>query len=128
VASLVRAFRRAACQECVAVHVECTRFALALGAAEGVGRFAGYDVGEAAVLEHFLPARTGQPAGYSTGPQVDVPQRSGWYGAAVGDIGELDAPAGAQYPEHLGEYRVLVGAQVDDPVGDHHVGPAVINW
>lgn len=115
-ASVVRAFRRAPCHECVAVHVERTRFVLAFGAAERVGRFAAYDVGEVAVLEHFLPARTGQPVGYSTGPQLDVPQRSGWHRGTVGDGGELDPPAGAQHPEDLGEHRVLVGAQVDDPL------------
>jgi hypothetical protein len=30
------------------------------------------DVGEACVGEHLVPALTGQPAGDSTGPQVDV--------------------------------------------------------
>ena len=124
---LVRGFRRAACHERVAVHSERARFVLASGASERVGRLVGNYVAETAVLQHLLPARTGQPAGYSTGPQVDVTQRLGWHGAAVGDVGELEPPAGAQHPEDLGEHRVLVGAQVDDPVGDHHVGPAVIN-
>jgi hypothetical protein len=62
----------AACHERVAVYLERAGLVRALGAAEGVDRLAGYDVGEAAVLQHLLPARTGQPAGYSTGPQVDV--------------------------------------------------------
>ena len=31
------------------------------------------DVAETGVLEHLLPARTGQPSGDSAGPEVDVP-------------------------------------------------------
>ena len=52
---------------------------------------------------------------------------SAGYGAAVGDVGELEPPAGAQHPEDLGEHRLLVGAQVDYPVGDHHVSPGVLD-
>src|SRR5580693_9089433 len=81
-----RAVGPAACHERVAVHLERAGLALAVGAAEGVDRLTGYYVGEAAVLQHLLPARTGQPAGYSTGPQVDVAQCLDRYRAAVGDV------------------------------------------
>src|SRR5437773_7894654 len=113
------------CQERVTVHIEDAGVGLAVGAAEGVGCLADYYVGEPAVMEHFLPARTGQPAGYSTGPQVDIAHRLDGYGAAVGDVGELEPPARVQHPEDLGEHRPLVSAQVDDPVGDNHVGPPI---
>jgi hypothetical protein len=94
----------AACQECVAVYLERAGVVLTLGAAERVDCLAGYDAGEPAVLQHLLPARTGQPAGYSTGPQVDVAQcldgqpssrRHGWPRQARAglDVGE---------PERLG--------------------------
>ena len=92
------------------VHVEGAGVSLAGGAAEGVGCLAGQHAGEAAVTEHFLPARTGQPAGYSTGPQVDVAERLDGYRAAVGDVGELEQPPGSQHPMDLGEYGFLVGA------------------
>src|ERR1700756_187108 len=108
-----RTFTGAACQECVAVHLERAGLILAFSAAEGVCRLADHHVDETAVLKHLLPARTGQPARYSTGPQVDVAERLGWYGAAVGDVGELEPPTGAQHPADLGEHRLLVGAQVD---------------
>src|SRR5215831_6246254 len=114
-------------QERVAVHIEGASVGLARGAAEGVGCVANYNAGEAAVMEHFLPARTGQPAGYSIGPQVDVTQRLDWYGAAVGDVSELEPTARAQHPMDLGEHRLLVGAQVDDPVRDHYVRPTVLD-
>src|SRR5436190_17230330 len=93
--------RRAGGHECTAVHVEGTGVGLALGAAERVGRLADHHVSEPAVLEHLLPARTGQPAGYSTGPQVDVAHRLDRHGTAVGDVGELEPPAGTQHPADL---------------------------
>ena len=102
--------RRAGGHERVAVHIEGAGVGLAFGAAEGVGRLADHHIGETAVLEDLLPARTGQPAGYSTSPQVDVAHRLNGYGAAVGDVGELESPAGAQYPADLGEHGPLVGA------------------
>jgi hypothetical protein len=71
------------------VHVEGAGLFLAGRAAEDVDSGAGGDVGEAGVLEHFLPARTGQPAGDSSSPQVDVAQGLGPDGVAVGDVGEL---------------------------------------
>jgi hypothetical protein len=77
------------CQERVTVHLEGAGLGLAVGAAERVGCLTDHHVSEAAVLQHLLPARPGQPASYSTGPQVDVAQCPGRYGAAVGDVGEL---------------------------------------
>src|SRR5262249_58829762 len=51
------------------------RIAFATGTAERVDRFADHDVDETGFGEKLLPARTGQPAGNSAGPQIDVPQR-----------------------------------------------------
>src|SRR5215471_11402027 len=118
---------RPAGHERVAVHVERAGLVLAFGAAECVDGLADHHVRESAVVQHFLPARTGQPAGYSTGPQVDVAQCLVWYGAAVGDVSELEPTAMAQYPTDLGEHRLLVGAQVDDPVRDHHIRATVLD-
>ena len=84
-------------------------------------------VGESCLLEHLLPARTGQPAGDSAGPQVDVAQRLGRNGSAVGDVGELQHAAGSQHAADLGEDGAFVGAEVDDAVGDHDVGPVVVD-
>src|SRR5579885_1901834 len=114
-------------EEGVAVHLIRPGLLLAGRAAEGVsGRPDGH-IGEAGVLEHLLPARTGQPAGNSASPQVDVPQRLGWHGPAVGDFRELEHTARAQDPADLLEHCLLVGAQVDHTVGDHRVGPAVLD-
>ena len=59
----------------VAVPADPGGLGLAFGAAERVDRLADHYVGETAVLQHLPPARTGQPAGNSTSPQVDVAQR-----------------------------------------------------
>ena len=85
------------------------------------------DVDESRFFEHLLPARTGQPAGDSAGPEVDVAQRLGWNGPAVGDVGELQPAARAEHAADLGEHGALVGAEVDDAVGDDDVGPAVVD-
>ena len=55
-------------EEGIAVHVEGTCLCLASGAAERVDGRTEADMLEPRVFEHLLPARTGQPAGNSTGP------------------------------------------------------------
>ena len=50
---------------------------------------------EAGLFEHRLPARTGQPACDSTGPEVDVAECGVGDGIAVGDVGELQHSTGA---------------------------------
>lgn len=82
-------------EERVAEHFVGTRFVFAGRAAEGVDRGSCPYVDETYVLEHHLPARTGQPAGDSTSPQIDVPKGCERNGPAVGDIGELQPTARA---------------------------------
>ena len=74
-----------------------------------------------------MPALTGQPTGNSTGPQVDVSHRLGGDGSTVGDVGELQHTARLEHAVDLVEHGALVGAQVDDAVGDHDVGPAILD-
>ena len=50
-----------------------------------------------------------------------------WNGVAVGDVGELQDPTGAQHTPHLAEHGLLVCAEVEHPVGDYYVGPAVFD-
>src|SRR5690606_41167492 len=82
---------------------------------------------EAALLEHPTPARPGQPAGDSTGPEVDVLGGGLRYRPPVGDVGELQPAAGPEHPPDLAEHGALVRTQIDDAVGDHHVSPAVLD-
>jgi hypothetical protein len=95
VASALRRSPRRAGEERVAVHVVGACVRLALRSAEGVDGRADLDRLEPGFLEHPLPARPGQPACDSAGPEVDVAQRFGWDGLSVGDVRELEGPAGA---------------------------------
>src|SRR5436190_21508277 len=62
----------AACQERVAVYVEGAGLLFTGCVGEGVdGRSDGH-IGKSGLFEHLLPARTGQPACDSAGPEVDV--------------------------------------------------------
>ena len=76
-------------EERVPVDVVGTRLFFAGRAREGVDWWADLYSDEPHVFEHLLPARTGQPAGNSAGPEIDVTQGLGWYRSAVGDVGEL---------------------------------------
>src|SRR6188474_3158025 len=86
-----------ACRERVAVHLVRACLRLTARAAERVDRWTDLDVDEADVFEHLLPARTGQPARDSAGPEVDVAQRFGRHRAAIRDVGELEDTAGPQH-------------------------------
>ena len=114
-------------EEGVTVYVEGSGVAFACRAAEGVGRIADGHASEPAIFEHCLPTRTGQPAGDSTRPQVNVAHCFKRYGTTVGDVRELHPAAWAQNSPNLVEHGPLVSAQVDDTVGDDDVGPAVLD-
>ena len=76
-----------------------------------------------------LPHKCGVPLGYGTphlcgseefcrAPVAELrklPNETGW----------VEFKENNSNPEDLGEYRPLVSAQVDDPVGDNHVGPPI---
>src|SRR5207302_2603607 len=111
----------------VAVHVEGTCVVSARRAAEGIALWSDFDVDEAGVLEHLLPSRTGEPAGDSAGPEVDVAQRLGWHGSTVGDVGELQTSVRAEHAADLREDCALVGAQVDHSIRGDDIGPAVVD-
>ena len=68
-----------------------------------------------------------QSAGDSALPQIDVPLGAIRYRLLHHDVADLDAPSRLQHPVHFLEDRDLVGAEVDDAVGDDEVGPAVVD-
>lgn len=78
-------------EECVPVDVVGPRLFFAGRARERADWWADLYSNEPHVVEHLLPAPTGQPAGNSTGPEIDVAQGLGWYRSAVGDVGELQS-------------------------------------
>src|SRR5689334_6276720 len=109
------------------VHVERAGVRLAPRSTEGVDGGADRDVDEAGLVEQATPVVDGLAAGDAPRPEVD--RAHGLFGQryAVGDVGELDAATGPEGPEGLGEDGGLVGAEVDDAVGDDDVRPAVVN-
>src|SRR2546423_8751527 len=114
-------------EEGVAVDLVGACLFFADRAAEGIGGWSDLDVDEACVLEHLLPARTGQPAGDSAGPKVDVAQGLGRHRPTVRDVGELELAAGSHHAPDLGEHDLLVRTEVDDPVRDDDVGPSIVD-
>ena len=113
--------------EGVPPHVVCSGVGLPACSTEGVDRFADDHIDKPDVDQHLLPACTRQATGNSTSPQVNLAGRLLGNGESVGDVGELKDPSGAKHPEDLLEDSALVGTQVEDPVGDHNVGPAPID-
>src|SRR5437763_14752269 len=107
---------RVAGKEAVTEHLVCPGLLLTLRTAERVDWLTDADADEADLVEHRLPACARQATGNSAGPQDDVAQCLGAHGLAVGDIGELQAPAGSKPAANHPEHRALVGAQVDAPV------------
>jgi hypothetical protein len=68
-----------------------------------------------------------QSAGDSALPQIDVPLGTIRYRLLHHDVADLYPPSRLQHPMHLLKNRNLVGAEVDDPVGDDDIGPAVVD-
>src|SRR5213078_5284946 len=96
---------------------------LTLRTAERVDWLTDADADEADLVEHRLPACARQATGNSAGPQVDVAQRLGRHGLAVGDVGELQVSTGSKHTPDFTERGSLVGTQIDHPVRDEDVGP-----
>lgn len=80
------------------------RLVLAGGAAESVNRRTDPHIHESRLFEHLPPACARQASGYSAGPQVDLPQRSGRDRLAVGYVRELQPAARRQHAHYLREY------------------------
>ena len=78
-------------------------------------------IGEPGGRQSLQVLRAGQRAGDA--PGIGPGGRPvGGRQMVLGDhVGNADPPAGYQDTEHLGEHGGLVGGQVDDAVGDHHV-------
>src|SRR4026208_2095153 len=84
-------------EEGVAVDLERAGAGFSHRTAERVDGWTDADVLEPGVFEHLLPARTGQPSGNSTGPQIDVAHCLDRDRAPVGDVSELQHTTGTQH-------------------------------
>jgi hypothetical protein len=79
------------------------------------------DVGEASRRELRLVFGLGEGAGDAAHPGAPLGPILRRQLVLGDDVGDADAAAGLEDPEGLGEHRRLVGRQVDDAVGDHHI-------
>src|SRR5690606_24934329 len=94
---------------------------------EGVGGETDRDVDEAGLGDEVAPRVHRPAAGDAVGPQLDVAARLVGDLATDGDVGDLQDAARAQDPARLGQGTGLVGHEVQHPVGDHDIGPAVVD-
>ncbi len=117
---------RSAGEEEIPEDLKPPRLLLPAGAGEGVPGRPDYDFGESRLFEHQRPACTRQATGDSSGPEIYVTNRLLGHRLAVGDIRELEPAAGTQHTADLREDLTFVGAEIDDAVADHDVGPSVL--
>ncbi len=66
-----------------------------------------------------------QSTSNSARPQIDLLFRVLWHRLLHQDIPDLEATAGFEYPSHFLQGREFVWQQVEDTVGDDHIGPAI---
>ncbi len=66
-----------------------------------------------------------QSTGNSARPQVDLLLRLLRHRLLHQDIPDLEAARGFEHTGHLPQGRQFVRQQVEDPVGDDHIGPAI---
>ncbi len=66
-----------------------------------------------------------QSTGNSARPQIDLLFRVLWHRLLHQDIPDLEATAGFEHASHLLQSREFVWQQVEDAVGDDHIGPAI---
>ncbi len=83
------------------------------------------EVNEAGSHDRGLQFCFQQSTGNSARPQVDLLFRVRWHCLLHQDIPDLEPPTGFEYPSHLLQGRQFVRQQVEDAVGDDHIGPAI---
>ena len=66
-----------------------------------------------------------QSTGNSARPQIDLLFRVLWHRLLHQDIPDLETTAGFEHASHLLQGREFVWQQIEDPVGDDHIGPAI---
>ena len=110
-----------------AVNVECPGVLFPPCPAERVDGRPDFDVLEPGFLKDPLPACARQAPDDSIRPEIDVANRRLGDRLAVGDVGKLDPPPGAEYPLNFREYPPLVGAEIDHAIADHHIRPSILD-
>jgi hypothetical protein len=106
-------------------ELACIRFALR--AAERIDGRPNPHIYEATILDHLLPGCTRQTTGNSGRPKIDVGDGRCRDRLAIGDVCELQMAARLEHAAYLAKHLLLIGAKVDDAVGDDDIGPPVLD-
>jgi hypothetical protein len=83
------------------------------------------EVNEACRHDRGLQFCFQQSTGDSARPQIDLLFCVLWHRLLHQDIPDLEATRGFEHASHLPQGREFVRQQVEDPVGDDHIGPAI---
>ena len=110
------------------VHALCPEFcgtARLRSAAEDIRLPGDLEVNEARSHDRGLQFCFQQSAGNSARPQIDLLFRISWHRLLYQDIPDLEATGGFEYSSHLLQGSKFVWQQIEDTVGDDHIGPAI---
>jgi len=102
---------------------ELASLLLAAGTGEGIDLSSQLYLDETRSADNRLPPCTRQGTGDSACPEIDVLERSCGDGFLDTDVGDRHTAARSKDPTDLLVDPELVGAQIDDAVGDDDVGP-----
>ncbi len=98
-----------------------------LRAGENIDLLTPANVYETGLLQHVPPLCFQQSTGDSAGPEIDVVFRILRHFLMNDDVGDLEAAAWLQHPEHLPHHRHLVRAEVDHAVANHDIDRFVVH-
>jgi len=102
-------------------------FIFSAGAGEGVDTRTELYVNEPSASDHRIPSCARQGTGNSTGPEIDVAERALRNRLLDTHVGNHHPATWPKDPGDLATDTELVRAEVEHPVADHHVGPAIVD-
>ena len=94
-------------------------------ATEDVGLPGDLEVNESCSHDRGLQFCFQQSTSNSARPQIDLLFRVLWHRLLHQDIPDLEATGRFEHASHLLQGREFVWQQVEHPVGDDHIGPAI---
>jgi hypothetical protein len=113
--------------EGVAKHFELACIWFALRAGKRVNGRTDPNIHKATILDHPLPGCTRQTTGNSGRPEIDVGYGRCRDRLAIGDVCELQMAARLEHAMYFAKHLLLVGAKIDDTVGDNDIGPPILD-
>ena len=94
---------------------------MALQARPGFVRAGDSAAGEPGSQQQVTVLRLGEGAAKAADPLLGFGELAGIDALVRRDVADAQAAAGPQHPENFSKDAWLVGGQVDDTIGDHHI-------